>query len=597
MRSRARRSVGGLCVAGALACFSFLAAPGTSDANGNAVHGGNLHRLNTREGISPDDTGASGTWQQVQNVPSGIIPGEMLLLTDGRILVQDDGQKYNSGTNNWWTLTPDSSGNYSDGTWTQVASSPADFQPLYYASGVLSNGNVVIEGGEVNGLPYPADVLYSNEDSNLGAIYNPVSNSWTAVAPPDGGLGEWARIGDVPSVVLPNGSFMIGNQDNPDGGASDQALLNPTTLHWTITGAGFTGRNCEAGFTLLPNNDVLEIDTTIPSTNNSEIYDTKTAHWSSGGIVPSPLAEPTPVTTGFGNQGISEMGPALVMPDGLTFVTGATPNTDIYDSRNGTWTAGPDVPSVGGVAYSAQDNSAVILPNGDVLFSGATYPGDTGPVHFFLYNGSSITQISDPPDNAAELNSSIGGDIIDLPTGQALWDSQVNTGMFIYTAPASTPNTSWLPVVTKVATELSPGQTFSLSGEQLSGLTDGEESGDERQNPTNYPLVQLTNTSSGDVSYARSFDFSSTSIAPGTPSTFRFELPTTIATGSYELRVNASGFTSAPVAVTVSPQTTTSTTIVKRTRSSIICRKGKLTKRVTGFKPVCPSGYKKIQKK
>ncbi len=53
---------------------------------------------------------AQSQWQPVQNVPN-IGAGAMALLTDGRVLMHDESG--NSGTwGNWWTLTPDSTGNY-----------------------------------------------------------------------------------------------------------------------------------------------------------------------------------------------------------------------------------------------------------------------------------------------------------------------------------------------------------------------------------------------------------------------------------------------------------------------------------------------------
>ena len=39
----------------------------------------------------------------------------MLLLTDGRLFVQDEGAA------DWWFLTPDSTGSYVNGTWSKVA--------------------------------------------------------------------------------------------------------------------------------------------------------------------------------------------------------------------------------------------------------------------------------------------------------------------------------------------------------------------------------------------------------------------------------------------------------------------------------------------
>ena len=127
---------------------------------------------------------AQSQWQQVtpSNTPN-IGAGAMALLTDGRVLVHDESG--NPGTwGNWWTLTPDVTGSYATGTWTQVATMPAGYGPLYFGSAVLPDGRYIAEGGEYN--------LGNDAWTNKGAIYDPVANSWTAVTPPSG----WASIGD-----------------------------------------------------------------------------------------------------------------------------------------------------------------------------------------------------------------------------------------------------------------------------------------------------------------------------------------------------------------------------------------------------------------
>jgi hypothetical protein len=110
---------------------------------------------------------------------------------------------------------------YINGTWTQKASLPAGYSPLYFASAVLPDGRVIINGGEYN---YGAEVW-----TNQGAIFNPVLDTWTSVTPPPG----WATIGDAPSTVLANGTYMLGNCCT-----AGQALFNAATKAWILIGAG-----------------------------------------------------------------------------------------------------------------------------------------------------------------------------------------------------------------------------------------------------------------------------------------------------------------------------------------------------------------------
>jgi hypothetical protein len=80
----------------------------------------------------------------VNNVPQGLSASAPLLLTDGSVLIHD------ADATDWWKLTPDAKGNYTTGTWKQVASPPDTYGPQYYASAVLPDGKVVVIGGEYN---------------------------------------------------------------------------------------------------------------------------------------------------------------------------------------------------------------------------------------------------------------------------------------------------------------------------------------------------------------------------------------------------------------------------------------------------------------
>src|SRR3989475_5550602 len=199
----------------------------------------------------------SSPWQLLTSQPPVIDytdcgPGNPILLTDGTVMLQDD------GCQDWWKLTPDEFGSYVNGTWTQLASTPAGYSPLYHSSAVLPDGRFIIEGGEYNFL--------QPVWTNLGAIYDPLTDTWTSVNPPTG----WSTIGDAQGVVLFDGTFMQANC------CTDQAaLLDLNTLTWTATGSGKFDVNDEEGWTLLPNRHVLTVDAYVFSYDsngtNSEI--------------------------------------------------------------------------------------------------------------------------------------------------------------------------------------------------------------------------------------------------------------------------------------------------------------------------------------
>ena len=76
-------------------------------------------------------------------------PGTMLLASDGTVLVHSEPPA--GGTSAWYKLTPSSTGSYVDGTWSKIASMPTGDDPLYFASAILPDGRMIVEGGEYLG--------------------------------------------------------------------------------------------------------------------------------------------------------------------------------------------------------------------------------------------------------------------------------------------------------------------------------------------------------------------------------------------------------------------------------------------------------------
>jgi hypothetical protein len=475
----------------------------------------------------------------------------MLLESDGTVLVHDEPDNNTTGgTNLWWKLTPDSTGSYADGTWSQIASMPASYSPLYFASAILPDGRMIVEGGEYIG----ENAVWSDQ----GEIYNPVTGTWASVAPPPG----WTNMGDAASEVLDNGTFMLQHPCNtcltePDP-VVDDALLNAKTLKWTVIPAtGKDDPNDEEGWTLLPSGKLLTLDV-WEGIGGTQLYNPSTQTWSfAGDTVPG--GDPVNLWP------VVEIGPQAEMPGGNVFVVGAGASTQeppaacttdaatqtaLYTYKGGTWSAGPQIPAIGGQEYGATDGPAATLPDGDVLFdaSACVY---NAPTHFFVYsaNSNTITQIPDAPN--AQNDTSFQTRMLMLPNGQVLYNDGSGQ-MEVYTA-GGTPNGSWKPSVTSLSsTKLAPGTTCSLSGKQLAGLDQGAVYGDDVQDSTNFPLVRITNDATGVVTYARTFGWSSVSVAPGAGSSANFSLPSGTPAGKSTLVVIANGIASAPSMVTIS---------------------------------------------
>src|SRR5712691_6886089 len=90
-----------LLMAGAATAFALLTITPGARAQGT-----------TRSGL---DEASTATWARLTNQPP-FQTDTALLLTDGTVMVH----QYSS--QNWWRLTPDNTGSYLNGTWSQLAS-------------------------------------------------------------------------------------------------------------------------------------------------------------------------------------------------------------------------------------------------------------------------------------------------------------------------------------------------------------------------------------------------------------------------------------------------------------------------------------------
>jgi len=390
----------------------------------------------------------------------------------------------------------------------------------------------VISGGENNGGKFDL--------TNMGAIYDPVANTWTRLGHPSG----WKWIGDSPSSMLPDDRMLMGQKLT-----KEDAYLDPTSLEWHHVGdAGKADINSEEGWTLLPGGTILTVDVghsaSLPE--NSETYAPATGQWKSAGSTIVELASPgqnrcIKYARHRCYRPVGEIGPAVLRPDGTVFATGSwtgstqytgAGHTAIYHTRGslgGTWTAGPDFPN----GDFAADSYAVLEPSGNVLvfaFSGSVYEWD----------GKTFKQVQGlQATGAPEL----------LPTGQVIMLGQ---GIAVYT-PTGSPKASWAPTIKGYPSTIAAGQTYKITGTQFTGLSQAVAFGDEMQNATSFPLVRITNNASGHVFYARTHDHSTMGIATGSKLVWTFfDVPSSIESGASKLVVVANGIASKPVNVKAS---------------------------------------------
>lgn len=474
----------------------------------------------------------AGTWQAVTAAPPSAV-AHMLLLTDGSVLVNSFFTSTHADP--WYRLVPDSTGSYIHGTWRHAGTAPAGYNPLYFASEVLPNGQVVIIGGEYNN----GVAVWTT----LGAIYNPHTNAWSSLAAPTG----WTRVGDAQSVVLPNGKFMLANCCS----TQNAILTSLSPVTWTTTGTGKFDWNDEEGWTLLPSGNVLTVDAYVGSYNatgtNSELYTTSAGTWASAGSTIKQLWDSSAACGGSPVASYEE-GPGVLRPDGTVLWTGANRcaagHTAIYDTATATWSAGPDFAT----GLDIADGPAALLPDGNVLLD--TSPGIFGTgSKFYEWDGATMNLTSGPP--SASADSSYYGNMVCLPTGQVMF-TDFSSSVEIYT-PSGTFNPAWQPTIASVAGTLTHGTANNLiTGTQFNGLSQCASYGDDNQSATNWPLVRITNTSTGKVVYARTHNFSTMGVATGAAVVkARFDIPATIGIGPSTLEVVANGIPSAAVAVTI----------------------------------------------
>jgi hypothetical protein len=454
-------------------------------------------------------------WQPLKHRGTYTGVGALTLLTDGTVLLHEE----QSNAQNWYRLTPDNAGSYINGTIKAIATLPSGYAPVYFGSVVLPDGRYIIEGGEYNN-GFAAW-------TNLGAIYDPAKNKWTSIKPPTG----WSTIGDAQSVILADGTYMQANCCN-----MQQAYFHPKTLDWTnITNTGKADRFDEEGWNLLPNGDVLTVD--AEDAPNSELYNPRTRKWTSAGSTIVRLEDP----------GTQEIGPAVLMPNGTVFATGANSSgaghTSIYNTKTRKWTPGPDFAGTD----NCSDAPASLEKNGNVIVMASPGFGGT-PSTFYEWNGTKLTKIVRPP-NAAQ-DSSFYGHFLMLPSGQLLF-ADLSTDVEVFT-PKGTYNKAWAPTITSVPTTLTHGKTYLVKGTQFNGLSQGSAYGDDFQDATNFALVRITNNATKHIFYAKTHNPSTMAVATATKVvTTNFDVPASIETGASSLVIVTNGIPSAAKSVTV----------------------------------------------
>jgi hypothetical protein len=477
------------------------------------------------EPLENRDLPSGNVWTPLVN-PAPAPLGTMLLLSDGTVMVQGGGG--NTISKDWYRLTPISTGGYVGGSWSTLA--PMHTPRAFFASDVLRNGDVFLAGGEYTDA--------GKVRTNTGEIYDPNTNAWQSIS-----NFPQSRLGDAPSELMPGGNVLVGYIRG-----TLAYSYNPSTNIWAPAANLQNGdTSSEESWVKLRDGSILtySIDASVnDGVALAQRYVPAINRWVPAGVLPVRLSSP---------EVGDEIGPAFLLPTGRALFLGANGRTAEYKPTTSSWTRGPDIPD----KLSAGDAPGAMLPNGQVILAASkaikpTASGQTfhfsAPTRLFEFHPATNT-ISRMPvpralDDVFKRISAGRLRMLVLPSGQLLLSDGTNDPWILTPSGSAAP--SWKSNILGVAKN--PNGSFTLTGERLNGISEGASYGDDAQMATNYPLVQLRNATAGTVTYARSFDWSSTGVATGRmPETAEFTLPPGLAPGAYRLTVIANGIGSRSV--------------------------------------------------
>jgi len=481
-----------------------------------------------------------------------------------------------------------------NGKWSSIHTSNCPHGD--FASQVLQNGNVFVAGGEA---PDPPSGLPGCSQSNQAAsgvdseFYDPANDAWTMADPPTSLINPNNQTNfssiyglqaflDMISSSLPDGTVLMSPVDPMNCG--DTLLFNPGTFSATQAGSGWslagtlanigpnggTAWTCsqqEDTWVILQDGSVLTADPPPPgssTTQTSERYIPALKKWVADKSLGFRLYD-----SEFGWSGGGETGPAFLLPNGNALFIGGSPITGTYTPgptpppgsppAEGTWTQAPiapNGPATGGQALAGDDVPGAMMVNGKILLAlnYAATSQDVTPTPYFFYeydpstNPPTYTEVAGPGNwSAIGPWADCGGvniTMLDLPDGTVLMESGCNRGQLYVYQPGGSPLAMGQPTITSVATSGSVYGTWVVSGTGFNGISEGASYGDDAQMATNYPLARLT-SASGVVTYARTFNWSSTGPMNGTSTgTTYFTLPANIlqaAPQSYTLQIVVNG--------------------------------------------------------
>ncbi len=445
----------------------------------------------------------AASWRQASSMITGRSFHTATLLPNGAVLVA--GSSDNSGI----SLSVAELYDPATSTWS-AAPAMADSRGFHTAT-LLQNGTVLVAGGAGAGFSFAS-----------AELYDPTTNTWSAAGPM-----AVARFGHT-ATLLQNGMVLVaGGWMSPTTLASAE-LYNPATNTWSAAGSMATARIFHTA-TLFRNGMVLVaggVDFLLPAIfASAELYNPTTNTWSPAGSMA--FARDLHTATLLQND--------MVLVAGRFRSAVAVP-AELYDPATNTWSA------AGLMATARGAHTATLLPNGAVLVAGGD---DWSSGGYGEPSGAlSSTELYDPATGTWSTSASMvaareGHTATLLRSGRVLVaGGNVGIGRVIDSAALFHPGSTGGPApVVGGAARAAPGETITLTGSGLRGLSEGS-SGGAQSSAANHPVVDF---SSGTAS-PRVVEFSDTRV--------RVSIPCATAVGETVLVVTVNG-AAATVPITI----------------------------------------------
>ena len=297
---------------------------------------------------------ATGRWTSTGGLHTGramLTATPTILLTNGQVLI--------AGGVNGTTLSSAELYNPTTRTWS--ATGPMTVARVYHSMTLLTNGLVLVTGGN-----------RGSASSFSAELYDPGTGTWAATVPMTG--SHWGPT----ATLLANSQVLVAG-----GNASSNAeLYDPVAGTWTPTGLMASGHD---NATLLPNGQVL-----AAGGSSAELYDPTTGTWVPAGSLNTSRANST----------------ATLLPNGLVLVAGGgdsngnpLSSAELYQYQPpaNTLVVSSDVMLIqplpaygflntGSMKTARYWHTATLLPNGLVLVAGGRDINNNSTSSAELYN-------------------------------------------------------------------------------------------------------------------------------------------------------------------------------------------------------------------